>query len=224
MRCALKEEKERKFMEFNNAYFKKFRDDFNATVKELAEKYNVKIELGGISYGANDFTTKLTATRTDVNVEKENFERNCAAFGFKPEDYLKQFSDRGQMFELTGFNLKASVNKAQFRDVKTKSGYHGPISFVKGCMGEKASEPVSKIDSLKKRYLTDFRGNEIGDTIQEKFAHLECLLSPENLCCDGELSKPAVDKKYKELRQIWRALEMEFGRAVTTIEACEWGA
>ena len=37
--------------------------------------------------------------------------------------------------------------------------------------------------------------------------HLECDLSPENLCCDGELSGPALRKKAQYLNAVKTELE-----------------
>jgi hypothetical protein len=91
-------------------------------------------------------------------------------------------------------------------------------------MGEESAKPESEIERLKRFYLTDMRGNEIGDTLEKKFAHLAFMLSPENLSCDGELSRSAIDKKYRELSKVWAALEKEYGRKVDEDEAFKWGA
>lgn len=50
------------------------------------------------------------------------------------------------------------------------------------------------------------------------FLHLACALSPENLSCDGELSRAAVARKYKGLMKQWKALEAKVGRKVTEDE------
>ena len=42
---------------------------------------------------------------------------------------------------------------------------------------------------------------------QPLFQILECRLSPENLHCDGEISMSAARRKYKELMNVWDALE-----------------
>lgn len=216
-------------MEFNNTTLKNFRADFQQAVAELEEKYSITLEAGSISYDANEFSMKVSATRADVDVEKANFIRDCMSYGFKPEDYLRQFTDARKTYELTGFNHKARTNKALFREAGTNVRYHGPVSYVKDLMNGGpfsfvTHTPPSGIENLKRRYLTDFHGNEIGETLEQKFFELACRLSPENLHCDGEISAAEANKKYKELRQLWVALELEYGRAVTTIEACEWGA
>lgn len=42
------------------------------------------------------------------------------------------------------------------------------------------------------------------------FARLENHLSPENLCCDGELPRSEVTRKYRSLMKQWRTLEKKY--------------
>jgi len=51
-----------------------------------------------------------------------------------------------------------------------------------------------------------------------KFLNLACQLSPENLCCDGELPTSEVNKRYRILTCQWKRLENELGRSVTENE------
>jgi len=53
---------------------------------------------------------------------------------------------------------------------------------------------------------------------QQKFLTLACQLSPENLTCDGELSRSQVDVRYRRLRAEWRKLESQVGRKVSEDE------
>jgi hypothetical protein len=54
--------------------------------------------------------------------------------------------------------------------------------------------------------------------LYEKFLDLASALSPENLTCDGELSKAAVKRRYSALMKEWKALEKIAGRRVTEDE------
>jgi hypothetical protein len=54
--------------------------------------------------------------------------------------------------------------------------------------------------------------------IRESFERLVCELSPENLCCDGELSKTQVRAKLAGIRREWKALEKLAGRKVAQDE------
>lgn len=47
---------------------------------------------------------------------------------------------------------------------------------------------------------------------------VDCALSPENLTCDGELSRSAVRRRYSELKRRERALLAELGRKPTSSE------
>lgn len=53
---------------------------------------------------------------------------------------------------------------------------------------------------------------------QEAFLNLACALSPENLCCDGELSRAETNRRYRALMVKWHALEKGVGRKVSEDE------
>lgn len=44
------------------------------------------------------------------------------------------------------------------------------------------------------------------------FERLCCDLSPENLCCDGELSTSEVHRKMDQINEAWDYLEEKLGR------------
>ena len=48
----------------------------------------------------------------------------------------------------------------------------------------------------------------------EKFLNLASRLSPENLSCDGEISRAQVNAKFRKLTNEWKSLETEIGRKV----------
>lgn len=48
----------------------------------------------------------------------------------------------------------------------------------------------------------------------EYFMNLCCALSPENLHCDGEISKAEANRKYAKLMREWRAGERIVGHPV----------
>ena len=51
--------------------------------------------------------------------------------------------------------------------------------------------------------------------ILNDFAGLACRLSPENLCCDGEISRAEVNRRLRQIQKEWKALEKESGRVVS---------
>ena len=59
---------------------------------------------------------------------------------------------------------------------------------------------------------------DIPEVIFQKFTELTSRLSPENLCCDGEISRAEVNRRHKRIMVEWRTLEMHVGRKVSTEE------
>jgi len=56
--------------------------------------------------------------------------------------------------------------------------------------------------------------NELLDTLDGL-----CMeLSPENISCDGELSRTAIRRRYQEIRATWREVENLLGRKVSEQE------
>lgn len=62
------------------------------------------------------------------------------------------------------------------------------------------------------RLITGYDG--IQAEVLDLFARLTADLSPENLTCDGELSRSQVSAKLRDLQNKWKALESFVGRQV----------
>ena len=60
------------------------------------------------------------------------------------------------------------------------------------------------------------------EEIMNDFDDLIGRLSPENLCCDGEISRTQVNKRRAQIWREWNALEKELGRKVSEDEAEEY--
>jgi len=58
--------------------------------------------------------------------------------------------------------------------------------------------------------------------IMGEFLGIYCAMSPENLSCDGELSRAQVQARYASLKARLKALAAEFGRMVSEDEAYRW--
>ncbi len=56
------------------------------------------------------------------------------------------------------------------------------------------------------------------EQIIQRLQQIECELSPENLSCDGELSRSATQRKYSGLMREKKALESRLGRPLTNQE------
>lgn len=55
----------------------------------------------------------------------------------------------------------------------------------------------------------------------EAFKNLAYRLEPENISCDGELSRNQIRNRYADIRTEWRKLEREVGRKVSESEVWE---
>lgn len=51
-----------------------------------------------------------------------------------------------------------------------------------------------------------------------KLLRIECQLSPENLTCDGELSRTAVNRRFRQLSAEKREVIRQLGRTPTDKE------
>lgn len=54
--------------------------------------------------------------------------------------------------------------------------------------------------------------------ILRQFQHLVLQLSPENLSCDGELSRRQIQSRHAAIIREWKALEKQVGRRVSLDE------
>lgn len=63
---------------------------------------------------------------------------------------------------------------------------------------------------------------ETKDECRAFFIQIVGDLSPENLCCDGELNQTQVRAKLKVLRAEWKELEAIYGQKVSEEEAENW--
>jgi len=72
---------------------------------------------------------------------------------------------------------------------------------------------------IAKRPLID-AANLTRFQIQEMYESIQCDLSPENLCCDGELRGAALRKKTAMLNGALRELRLEADRRGVCINDC----
>ena len=57
---------------------------------------------------------------------------------------------------------------------------------------------------------------------KEQFKIMASRLSPENLSCDGEISRTQVNASYRQIMKEWKQLEKEVGRKVSEAEVESW--
>ena len=76
-------------------------------------------------------------------------------------------------------------------------------------------------NQFAKRPLLD-AANLTPAQIQDLFESIQCDLSPENLCCDGELRGAALKKKTAMINGAVRELRAEADRRGVDINECFW--
>ena len=119
-------------MEFNRKGFESFRVDVEEALKSVAKKHGVTIECGKIGYTDFDFDMNLKVIKNDGNVDgkKEKFSNECTLYGFKPDDYEREFSANGKVYKLVGFNLKSPKNCCNIYCVSDGKTYKCGKEFI----------------------------------------------------------------------------------------------
>jgi|TARA_R100001530_G_scaffold135741_2_gene113742 hypothetical protein len=62
----------------------------------------------------------------------------------------------------------------------------------------------------------------ISNSDKIEFLNLANYMSPENVSCDGELSRTETNRKYSKLQTQWRKLEKKVGCRVEEDEVWDW--
>ena len=63
---------------------------------------------------------------------------------------------------------------------------------------------------------------DLSDEKKQPFLNLLCRLSPENLCCDGEISRREINRRHTQIMREWRILEVQLGFKVSHDEVEEY--
>jgi len=123
-------------MEISKLTLKEFRRDFKETVANLEAQYDVKIDLGSITFQKSQFTSRLTVksnTVDGVDSEAYDFERHMRFYDFKKSDYKRKLRLDGDVFEFIGFNPKSPKNSCSIRSTTSGRSYSCTANTVKGC-------------------------------------------------------------------------------------------
>lgn len=124
----------------------------------------------------------------------------------------KVFFGRPNGEQTTGEVVKVNRVKVKVKQLESRGTYR--------------SYPVGTVWTVPVSLLSKVRVNGIGITEPRPEAELlstirgiYCQLSPENLACDGELSRSAVRRREATLNRQLRACFKELGRRVSEGEA-----
>lgn len=123
-------------MSILNAEFSNFRSDFAIAIKHLEKKYELKMDLGNISYSESQFTVKLTVDSTSKkalggakSVNEKNWNKNAPYYGFSKDDFGKTFTKNGRTFTITGWNSRS--NKYKIILTSDRGTTRANVGFVK---------------------------------------------------------------------------------------------
>lgn len=111
------------------------------------------------------------------------------------------------------YNVQGCSNAPGFPIKEGRGAGYYAVKFDHAGMEVFAKGTVEKSDRLTppKREEKMVRVKDLGvfvpDCIKQTFEMLENHLSPENLCCDGELPMRMVQQKRAQIMRLWSALE-----------------
>ena len=92
-----------KITKWDNDSLNEIRDVLEAKLAEVEKEYGISIDLGGMRYSADKFTTRMTVNVGSADdAAKREWDQNCWRFGLKAEDFGRTFIDRGTRFTVTG--------------------------------------------------------------------------------------------------------------------------
>ncbi|MDD4779199.1 MAG: hypothetical protein PHT02_01155 [Tissierellia bacterium] len=91
--------------------FEMFRKETEEALKSIAEKYGATIKAGKIKYTNNSFNLDLQVVKKDIggkSFEQVEFEKYCVFYGIRPEDYNREVTYNGKIYNLVGFKPNSS--------------------------------------------------------------------------------------------------------------------
>ena len=111
------------------------RSKLSIKMAEFEKETGVRISLGNISYQNDSFTSKISAKlvngKSESDIQRDEFEKNCMLYGFTKLDYKKTAMLQGRNFELVGFKPRARKNNAIMKCVSTGKQFVTNVSEFK---------------------------------------------------------------------------------------------
>jgi hypothetical protein len=100
----------------------------NEALKEVGEKLGVTIKLGNATYAPDGSSATM---KLEINAIREDgkspaqvqFEKVCAIYGLKPEDFGREVTVNGERFTIAGLNTKAPKNCVNIKRVSDGKGF-----------------------------------------------------------------------------------------------------
>lgn len=192
-------------------------------VKELLKKYGLaSVEYAGGTIYEEAFTVKirfnheaeegLTLVESPARFGKSKF----AQHGL-PEDIIgKPVRLNGRPFTIVDVkpqNAQGSLKKCVVIEGSGGGRYVTTAADILRVLNIKPANGLPP-NTLVRRPIPGTPNAELSPEIKAQFESLASQLSPENLSCDGELSKAQINGRRGAIMSKWKALEREAGRSV----------
>jgi len=117
-----------------------FRTEFNDTVKELAKKHNVQIELGTMRYGAENFKATLSVSNVQKSTDGTILSKEAQDYleltkrGWSPYSDLPElgakFYSRGVEYQISGAKPRSRKYPILAKQVKSGASYKFTIDTI----------------------------------------------------------------------------------------------
>jgi len=123
---------EHKIERFDRPTAKKMREAINTELASLEEYFGVTVNLGNIRYSDDSLSVKLEL-RVGGDPEehaRKDWEKNCAFYGFKAEDFGREFTYALDTYKVVGINPRSRKFPLVAERVKNGKQYKMPVSVV----------------------------------------------------------------------------------------------
>lgn len=213
-------------MNDNLAAVKALHAEVTAALKAIALKHGVTIGSNKVRY--DDYTRKLNVVFNVVAKAAELKQVEADAYSQKGDPKIGQVVGyRRTTYKVTGYNragnLKANrvVDDASFTFKRNR--ITGKFDYFDGMVKEAPVPTLPTVPTMFGIPVTKvgIRGEK---EIMADIVGVYNCLSPENLSCDGELSRTQINRRYGNLKGDLRRLFAELGRSVTEEQAYEYDA
>lgn len=197
--------------------------EFGLEVQRLFGNGNFVVEAGNSTYDpdGNDITFKLSFTAKDavtgvmVNKEAIAFKTQAHLLQMKPDWLDQTFTWHRDKYRIVGLAVRSYKFPVICKKVSNGKGVKFPAETIIAAMAQVESRQPGQHDAVYR--ATDSPKRPDAEILKD-LQGVENNLSPENLTCDGELSRTQVAQKSAALNARRRTLVAELGREPTDEE------
>ena len=180
----------------------------------------VKFMLGRGTFTDTNFVFKVEAAEIAqegkvLSKAVESWKLYAYRFGLPEDGVGKKIAFRGHEYEIQGLNPRRPAFPIDVKRVPDGKLFRMPLDVVVQGLGGKPAKPLFPTPPWANKGTAPKRTEQ---EILDELRKVHCALSPENLTCDGELSRSAVRAKEAVLHAQLIRLEAELGRKPTDEE------